>query len=73
MRCDDRLRDTAGNQFAQHGVQTADNLRAAAAQVPVALGPCLRHRCMIIGPDLPDTGRAQWQIMCCPVTWTQAM
>ena len=52
----DRLEDAAGNQLAQHGVQLADDLGAGPAQVPVALGPDLHHRRVIIGPDLPDPG-----------------
>ena len=40
-------------------MQPADDLGAAAAQVPVALGPDLQHRRVIIGPDLPHAGRPQ--------------
>ena len=57
--CGDRLGDTTGDQLAQHGVQPADDLGAAAAQVPVPLGPDLQHRRVIIGPDLADAGRPQ--------------
>jgi hypothetical protein len=59
MACGDRLGDAAGNQLAQHRMQSAHDLGTAAAQVPVALGPDLQHRRVIIGPDLPDAGRAQ--------------
>jgi hypothetical protein len=43
----------------QHGMQPADDLGAGPAQVAVPLGPDLQHRRVIVGPDLPDTGRAQ--------------
>jgi len=59
LACGDRLADAPRNQLAQHGMQPADDLGTAAAQVPVALGPDLQHRRVIIGPDLPDAGRAQ--------------
>jgi len=59
LACGDRLGDAAGDQLAQHGVQPADDLGAGPAQVPVALGPDLQYRGVIIGPGLPDPGRAQ--------------
>ena len=59
MSCDDLLRDAAGDQFAQYGVQPADDLGTGAAQVAVTLGPHLQHCRVIIGPDLPDAGRPQ--------------
>jgi len=55
----DRLADAAGDQVTQHGVQPAHDLGAGPAQVPVPLGPDLQHRRVIIGPGLPDPGRAQ--------------
>ena len=55
----DRLGDPAGDQLAQHRMQPADHLGAGPAQVTVPFGPDLQHRRVIIGPDLPDTGRAQ--------------
>ena len=57
--CGDRLGDTTGDQLAQHRMQSAGDLGAAAAQVPVALGPDLQHRRVIIGPDVPNAGRPQ--------------
>jgi hypothetical protein len=59
VRCDDLLRDAAGNQLAEHRVQPAGNLRAAAGQVTAALGPGLQHRRVVVGPGLADAGRAQ--------------
>ena len=59
LACGDRLGDAARNQLAQHGMQPADDLGTAAAQVPVPLGPDLQHRRVIIGPDLPDASRPQ--------------
>jgi hypothetical protein len=55
----DRLADTAGDQVTQHGAQPAHDLGAGPAQIPVALGPDLQHRRVIIEPHFPDTGRAQ--------------
>jgi hypothetical protein len=49
----------AGDQFAQHGVEPADDLSPGAAQVAVPLGPYLQHRCVVIGPGLPHARRAQ--------------
>ena len=51
--------DPAGDQLAQHRVQAADDLRAAAGQVTAALGPDLEHRRVVIGPGFADAGRAQ--------------
>ena len=53
------LETPPGDELAQHGVQPADDLGAAPAQVAVPLGPRLQHRRVIVGPDLPDTGRPQ--------------
>jgi hypothetical protein len=53
VSCGDLLGDAAGHQLAQHGVQPAGDLGPGAAQVPVALGPYLQHRRVIVGPDLP--------------------
>ena len=50
------LADAAGDQLAQHGMQPVGDLGAGAAQVPVALGPHLQHRRMIIGRDFPAEG-----------------
>src|SRR5580693_4942711 len=43
----------------QHLVQPAGHLGAGPAQVPVALGPDLEHRGVIITPHLPDLREAQ--------------
>src|SRR5215471_10571020 len=43
----------------QHLVQPAGRLGAGPAQVPVALGPDLEHRVVVITPGLPDIGGAQ--------------
>ena len=59
LSCGDLLGDAAGDQAAQHRVQAAGDLRAAAGQVTPALGPDLQHRRVVIGPGLTDTGRAQ--------------
>jgi hypothetical protein len=40
-------------------VSPAGHLGPGAAQVPVALGPHLQHRRVIIRPDLPAASRAQ--------------
>jgi hypothetical protein len=59
VACGDLFGDAAGDQLAQHGVQPAGDLGAGAAQVPVALGPHLQHRRMIIGMHLAAGGRTQ--------------
>ena len=48
--------NAAGDQLTQHGMQPARDLGAGAAQIPVAPGPHLQHRRMIIGPHLPARG-----------------
>jgi hypothetical protein len=45
------LADTAGDQFAQRGVQPAGDLVAGPAQVAVPLGPYLQHGRVVAGPD----------------------
>ncbi len=57
--CDDLLRDAAGDQLAEHRVEPADDLGAGAGQVPAALGLDSQHLRVVIGPGLPDAGRAQ--------------
>ncbi len=48
----DLVRDAAGDQVAQHGVQPAGHLCAGAGQVPVASRPQLHHRRVILDADL---------------------
>ena len=52
VNCGDPLGHAAGDQLAQHRVQPAGHLGPGPAQVPVALGPHLQHRRVIIGADL---------------------
>jgi len=59
LACGDLLADAAGDQLAQHLVQPAGHLGAGLAQVPVALGPHLKHCRVIISPGFPDLGGAQ--------------
>ena len=74
LSCGDLLGDAAGDQLAQHGVQPAGDLGAGPAQVPVALGPHLQHRRVVVGlrppagpasaaPRWPPTGR-RWGRSC---------
>ena len=49
VSCGDLLGDAARDQLAQHGVQPADDLGPGPAQVPVALGPHLQHRRVVVG------------------------
>jgi hypothetical protein len=59
VSCGDLLGDTARDKLAEHGVQSADDLRSRAAQITVTLGPYLQHCCVIVGGNLPAGRRAQ--------------
>jgi hypothetical protein len=56
LACGDLPGHAAGHQLGQHGVEPAGDLGAGAAQVSVAFGPHLQHRCVIVTPGLPDIG-----------------
>jgi hypothetical protein len=45
LACDDRLRDAAGDELAQHRVEPARHLGPGAAQIPLAHGPHVQDRC----------------------------
>jgi hypothetical protein len=52
LSCVNLASDTARDELTQHCVETASHLVAGPAEIPLALGPQLHHRGVILGANL---------------------